>query len=322
MLRESSGEKFIEELSLDQNLTFDSAGKAFKEKNLAFNGNNKRSLGLIRPDGRFSNLALVLSDQCPWTIKAAIFQGTTRAIFKDRKEFSGSVFKQLEDMLEYLTVFNKISSTFEGLYRVDHPDYPAVAIREAAINAIIHRDYAINGSTLVSLYENRLEFMSLGGTMPGVTRELMLHGVSIPRNEKLANVFFRLGLIEAYGSGIPRIFEMYAEKGMEPAIPVTSGGFLISLPNMNFAPRYAPVFSVGEKAPPPYLSGKPGLNKKERQLLTAMGAALFSKEDAADVLGLSASGAYKLLVRMEDKGILTHGKKGKALVYRFTSRTQ
>ena len=128
--------KFIESLSLEQNLTFEYAVKVFEDKGVLFGETQRQSLGLIRADGRYSNLALLLSDQCPYSIKAAIFQGTTKEIFKDRKEFSGSVFKQIDDVLAYLNVYNKIASTFEGLYRIDHPDYPEVVLRESIIKGI------------------------------------------------------------------------------------------------------------------------------------------------------------------------------------------
>jgi ATP-dependent DNA helicase RecG len=153
-------EKFIESLSLEQNLTFDYATEVFAEREIIFGEYQKRSLGLIRVDDRFSNLALLISDQCPYSIKAAIFGGMTKEIFKDRKEFTGSVFQQLEEALAYINVYNKVSSTFSGLYRVDHPDYPEIILREALTNAIIHRDYLVEGATLVSMFENRVEIMS------------------------------------------------------------------------------------------------------------------------------------------------------------------
>ena len=83
---------FILELSIEQNLTFDYAEKVFTEKEVTFNENQKRTLGLIRPDDRYSNLALILSDQCPYSTKAAIFEGLNKENFKDRKEFTGSLF--------------------------------------------------------------------------------------------------------------------------------------------------------------------------------------------------------------------------------------
>jgi ATP-dependent DNA helicase RecG len=258
---------------------------------------------LIRPDGRYTNLALLLSDQCPYTTKAAIFEGVNKERFKDRKEFSGSLFRQIDDVLAYLHVYNRVRGTFEGGYRVDHPDYPEISLREAYVNSLIHRDYYIEGSVLVSMFDDRLEFISLGGVMPGVTHALMLAGVSVTRNEKLAQFFYRLNIIEAFGTGMPRIFSAYGDSGAKPEIPVVDGGFLIRLPNLNY----------GGVREPQNENVTPGSN--EERLLAAFPSAGFTKADAAETLGMSESGAYKLLQRMRDHNLLAARKEGKRWVY-------
>jgi len=299
MIKDNGMGQFILDLSTEQNLTFDYASRIFADKDVLFGEQQKRTLGLIRSDGRYSNLALILSDQCPYTTKAAIFEGTNKENFKDRKEFDGSLFKQIDEVLAYLHVFNRVRGTFVGAYRVDHPDYPEITLREAYVNSLIHRDYYLEGSVLVSMFDDRLEFMSLGGIMPGVTYDLMLTGVSVARNEKLAQIFYRLKIIEAFGTGIPRIFSAYEKVAVKPEIPVVDGGFLIRLPNQNFELQQA----------------KDNANKRELLLLKTFGNEEFTKEDAAKTLNISASGAYKLLVRMSEKGLLKTRKDGKQLVY-------
>ena len=303
MIKDNGTGQFLTELSVEQNLTFDYADRIFADKDVKFGAGQKQSLGLIRPDGRYTNLALILSDQCPYTTKAAIFEGLTKSKFKDRKEFTGSIFKQIEEVHSYLHVFNRTRSTFEGVYRVDHPDYPDIAIRESYVNSLIHRDYYIEGSVLVSMFDDRFEFMSLGGIMPGVTHDLMRLGVSVTRNEKLAQIFLRLNIIEAYGTGIPRIYEAYENCTVEPEIPVIDGGFLIRIPNMNHA------------LPKDVANGKIANGSSEQQLLDTFSGISFSKEDAADVLGISPSGAYKLLQRMVESGLLIAKKNGKQWAY-------
>jgi len=309
MIKDNGTGQFIAELSIEQGLTFEYADKVFVEKGVKFGEEQKQSLGLIRPDGRYTNLALILSDQCPYTTKAAIFEGMTKEKFKDRKEFTGSIFKQIEEVHSYLHVFNRTRSTIEGMYRVDHPDYPPVTIRESYINALIHRDYYIEGSVLVSMFDDRLEFMSLGGTMPGVTRDLMLTGVSVTRNEKLAQVFYRLNIIEAFGTGIPRVFGAYENSLAQPEIPVVDGGFLIRIPNMNYEHQ-------SDVAGSKVTNGS-----NEQRLLDAFSDISFTKEDAADVLGISASGAYKLLQRMTERNLLTAKKKGKKWTYSTATKS-
>jgi len=301
MIKDNGAGQFISELSIEQNLTFDYAEKIFAEKDVAFGHQQKQSLGLIRPDGRYTNLALILSDQCPYTTKAAIFEGKNKEKFKDRKEFTGSLFKQIEDVLAYLHVYNRVRGTFEGAYRIDYPDYLDTSLREAYTNALIHRDYYIEGSVLVSMFDDRLEFMSLGGVMPGVTHDLMLAGVSVARNEKLAQVFYRLNMIEAFGTGIPRIFSAYADLPVKPEIPVIDGGFLIRIPNRNYNASH--------------LSNGIADGSNEQKILDAYPDGSFSKDAAAKTLGISVSGAYKLLQRMRAQGLLYAQKSGKQWIY-------
>jgi ATP-dependent DNA helicase RecG len=77
--------------------------------------------------------------------------------------------------------------------------------------------------------------MSLGGVMPGVTHDLMLAGVSVTRNEKLAQVFYRLNIIESYGTGIQKIMESYANAAEKPAIQPAPASFVVTLPKRGLA---------------------------------------------------------------------------------------
>ena len=94
-----------------------------KERKLDIGVSQFRTLHLIGEDGLYTNLALLLSDQCEHTLKLAVFQGTDKAVFRDRKEFSGSVLKQLDEMYEAIDRYNKTQSTIKGLYRIDKRDY-------------------------------------------------------------------------------------------------------------------------------------------------------------------------------------------------------
>jgi len=310
MIKDNGLGQYIAELSIEQNLTFEHADRVFAEKDIKFGYRQKQSLGLLRPDDRYTNLALILSDQCPYTTKAAIFEGSNKDRFKDRKVFSGSVFKQIDDVLAYLHVYNRVRGTFTGAYRIDHPDYPTISLREAYINAIIHRDYYIEGSIMVCLFDDRLEFTSVGGVMPGVTHDLMLAGVSVTRNEKLAQIFYRLNIIEAFGTGIPRIFSAYEGSSVKPEIPIIDGGFLMRLPNINYHQTHE------------NKNGRLSTGSEGKKLLGAFRDESFSKEEAAELLDLSASGAYKLLRRMNEQGLLNVRKAGKRLMYSVASNSR
>ena len=86
---------------------------------------------------------------------------------------------------------------FDKLLRIDRRDYPEEALREALMNLLVHRDYAFHASGLISVYTDRIEFVSIGGLLPGILLEDVMAGVSVCRNQNLANVFYRLRLIEA-----------------------------------------------------------------------------------------------------------------------------
>jgi len=236
MIKETDRDSYEKLRSLNQNLTFDYTEQIFKENNLVFGLSQKKTLGLIGEDDLFTNLALLLSEQCNHTLKVAVFEGIEKNIFKDRKEFKGSLLKQVTEAFEFINLLNKTEATFEGLIRKDERDYPVEAIREALLNAVIHREYSFSGSTLVNIYEDRIEFVSLGGIVYGLSLDSIMLGVSQSRNEKLANIFYRLHLIEAYGTGIREIFTNYERYNMKPTIKAEVRAFQVVLPNIHSEP--------------------------------------------------------------------------------------
>lgn len=234
MIKETDGDSFEKLRSLNQALTFDYANRIFENTNINFGDVQKKTLGIIGEDGLYTNLGLLLSDQCIHTLKIAVFEGKEKGVFKDRKEFKGSLLKQITEAFEYVDLLNKTKATFEGLVRKDERDYPVEAIREALLNAVVHREYSFGASTLINIYEDRMEFLSLGGIVSGLSLEAVMLGVSQSRNEKLANIFYRLHLIEAYGTGIQKILLNYEKYGIKPVFKTEIGAFLVILPNIHF----------------------------------------------------------------------------------------
>ncbi|MDR0469491.1 MAG: putative DNA binding domain-containing protein [Peptococcaceae bacterium] len=234
MIKDADGDVYEELRSLEQALTFDYCTKAFSARDIEFGEEKYIVLGMRgHVQGLYTNLALLLSDQCPHSIKTAVFADEQNTAFRDRKEFTGSVFKQMDDAFAYLQLCNQNRSVINGLIRTDYWDYPQDAIREALINAIIHRDYSLSGSIIINVNMERMEFISLGGLLPGLLPEDIRNGISQLRNQNLAKVFQRLNLIESYGTGIRRIFALYADCPEKPDIIVTPNTFRITLPNRN-----------------------------------------------------------------------------------------
>ncbi|MCH9276986.1 putative DNA binding domain-containing protein [Bifidobacterium amazonense] len=236
MIREADGTSFDAAVSIDQDLTFNYAVNVFQRQHLAWGEAQQRSLGMINEDGLYTNAAALLSDQCRHSVKCAVYQGTTKSRFLARQEFRGSLLQQLDEASRYLELNNPVRSEIVGLYRNDSYAYPPSALREALLNAVAHRDYDYSGPTLISVFADRMEFVSLGGLVKGITLTDLTNGISQPRNRTLADILYRLELIESYGSGIPKIMEEYEGNGMAPTIRITPGAFTLSLPRLDDHP--------------------------------------------------------------------------------------
>ena len=301
MIRETAGDSYEEARSLNQELTFNDANAVFEMKQVSFGESQKRSLGLIGEDGTYTNLALLLSDQCTHTVKIAVFEGEQKTIFKDRREFNGSLLKQLNEAYQFIDQFNHTHAHTEGLYRVDKRAYPTEAIREALLNAIVHREYSFSSSTLISIFDNRIEFVSIGGLARGISRSDILLGISIARNRKLADVFYRLHLIEAYGTGMPKIMEAYKEYGIEPYIEISDNAFKITLYNTNT--------TVNETT---YK-----LTENEQGILTVLKDGIKSRPEIQKALSFSQTTTIVTIAALIDKGLITKVGNGNKTKYRI-----
>lgn len=260
MIKETCGDSYEESRSLDQNLTFHKAGDFFKKRKVEFEKPQMRTLHLIGEDDMYTNLAFLLSEQCTHTIKLAVFEGSKKSVFKDRRELSGSLLEQLEEAFTFIDRYNRTRAEFSGLDRLDMRDYPPEAIREALLNAIVHRDYSFSSSALISIFEDRIEFVTIGGLVKGITLEDVRLGVSVLRNQYLANIFYRLRLIEAYGTGILKINECYEDQVVKPVIETTDHAFKITLPNTNFHTEEQKVVNHSNKG------SSTSVTKKEKQM--------------------------------------------------------
>ncbi len=289
MIRDSDGTTFDKARSINQDLTFAYAEKYFKDSNVSFGDNNKRTLKLIDEDGYYTNAALLLSDQCEHTMKCAVYNGIGKTSFQTRKEFTGSILRQVDEAYEYINLFNNKNSTIDNLKRVDHLDYPEYAIREALLNTIVHRDYDYSGSILINIFDDRIEFVSIGGLVKGLTLIDIMGGVSQTRNTIVANVFYRLELIESYGTGIQRIIESYQGKKVQPIFTPAPASFLVVIPNMNY---------IDENIANQVLS-------EEDQVINLLKIkSEIVRRDVEELLGCSAFPATKILNNLIKKDVI------------------
>jgi len=170
-----------------------------------------------------TNAALLLSESpalkkfFPYAkIECARFKGTDRRIFLDQATIEGPIHENVEPCIAFIKKNIALGATIGEIYRKDRWEYPLEAIREALINAVIHRDYAILGSDIkVAIYDDMLEITSPGPLPDALSVEELGTGRSEIRNRVLAPIFKDLKLIEAWGSGIRK---MHAELSNYPEI--------------------------------------------------------------------------------------------------------
>jgi len=281
-----------------QDLTFEAAEGEFADRGLDFNKEQK-NLALKTGEGLWTNLGLLLSDQCTHTLKVACFNGTEEGNFKSRKEFGGSLLKQIHNAYDYISLSNNLKTRFAGLNRIESQDYPEEAIREILINAVVHRDYAYSGSTIVNIYSDRMEFVSLGGLIPGLSKNDLLMGVSQPRNERLAKIFYQLKLIEGYGTGIKKLMRAYRDSARQPTISVSEGVFVIELPNANFASS-------------PQVPGKSEILDTRHRLVLEylLTHGTMSLPDVQKLLSVKQTRAYNIIREMKTLGLITRDPEG------------
>jgi hypothetical protein len=184
------------------------------------NDEKLRNLNLIKTDRCITyptNALLILLGKFPHcAVKCARFKGVTMETFIDKKEYGGNIFSVLENTQNFILNHINLSAKIEGLYRTDSYEIPLIALREALINALIHRDYANFGRDIkVGVYDDIVNIVSPGALPNIVTIEDILRGRSEIRNKVIANVFKELGLIEQWGSGISRIMIACKKAGLD-----------------------------------------------------------------------------------------------------------
>lgn len=163
-------------------------------------------------------------------IQCAVFKGTTRSVFLDRRNYEGPLWEQVDEAVQFVLRNIRMGCRLEGIYRQDIYELPPDSIRELIVNAVMNCSYIQVSNIQVAIYDDRLEITSPGGLLPGVTIDLMKEGFSKIRNRSLANAFAYMNLVEAWGSGIPKLMQAMQEYGLcEPEFIDMEVAFRINL---------------------------------------------------------------------------------------------
>ena len=215
----------------------------------------------LREGARLKRAALLLFHKDPEHfvsgafVKIGFFRSESDLAYHD--EVHGDLFTQVAATIERLqTKYLKAAIRYEGIQRIEWFPVPEAALREAVLNALVHRDYAVAAPVQIRVYEDRLRIWNPAVLPDGwAVEDLLREHASLPYNPNIANAFFRAGEIEAWGRGIQRIFQACREaKTPEPEIQLNGHDLWLQFA---FAPSYLRAVSPkGDGAPVPELVGK------------------------------------------------------------------
>lgn len=300
MIDETDGDNFEEVRSLEQNLTFEAASKEFSKHRLTCGQAEMKAMGIMTLHGVFTNLGRLLSDQCLHTIQVSVFDCTTSNIIKDKKVFAGSVLKQMNDFCDY------ISSETQSACCTRDSNYPTTAVREAILNLVLHRSYSLTAESNIKLYKDRIEICSIGGIPYGLTMSDVMMGISVCRNKRLAQIFSKLELASAFGTGLSRIKNAYSDFTVKPQFRATENTFVVILPNLSTNKSCA----IDEDAST--------LTCEERQIISyASKVEAFTRKDVEKELQISQSGSGRFIRKLLERKIICLVGKGKNTHYRL-----
>lgn len=200
------------------------------------------SCGLAMKDNVLTNAGALICDQ--YLIRQSrifcthwngLTKGSVAQDAIDDKEYSGSIISLLNNAETFIKNNSKNRWAIKGMIREEETEYPYTAVREALVNAIIHRDYQILGTEIqIAIFEDRMEIYSPGGMVGGhFIQDMELTQVpSRRRNQIISDMFGRLGFMERRGSGINRILSAYKNSGRKVVFYSNEDSFIVTLPNM------------------------------------------------------------------------------------------
>ena len=238
-------------------------------------------------------------------IQCAVFKGTVRDIFITRKEFAGAIYEQIEDAYNFVLQHIDLGSRIEGIARQDYYELPVKTIREMISNAVCHRSYLTPGKIQVALFDDRLEVTSPGMLDSEITIEKMKSGLSKIRNRGIAAAFSYMNIVEAWGSGIPKMFREAKEYGLrEPELIDMGSDFRINLYRKDAATDQNGVIDPKERDTNDTNDTKvePNDTNEEAILRILRTDPKAKQKDVAEILGVSLATVKRLMNSLQKAG--------------------
>lgn len=221
--------------NLYKDFTFEKLKKYFEDiKDYKIEKEDLESFGLLNGE-KLTNAALLYSDQNPVVgsfISCTRWDGLDKLSAKDDIEFYGSILDQIDNAMEFVKKHMSNGWVKEGgkLARRTIPEYDLDAMREAIINAEVHRSYLMRGTNVeLAFYDDRIEIVSCGTIGNGKTlEELLKRPTSQRRNQLVCDIFSRLDFMERRGSGIKKILLAYENDEKKPKFEIIGDVFIVT----------------------------------------------------------------------------------------------
>ena len=282
----------------DQELSFEILHRKLKEtvRIENFDKDTLKTLNLYDDVNGFNNAAGLLADKNHFPGIDIVKFGENISIIQKRSTFENiSILEVYENAIEVFRDYYQYE-VIQGADRKKMEKIPEAAFREAIANALIHRVWDVDSQIRVSMFDDRIDIVSPGGLPSGITEEEYLSGkLSVLRNRNLANVFYRLGFVEIFGTGITRIKQLYAEALIKPDFEVSENAIKIVLP-------------IFEK--------NADLTEDEIVVYKLLSKTMLKPiSEVAPYVPFGKSKTTKLLKEMCQKGVITVEGKGKGTKY-------
>ena len=256
------------------------------------------NLGVVDKNGFFNNTGILFFTKEPKQIlinayiTCARYKGTEKVNVIDRKDFVDDLVTQVEQAVEFVKRNTKLEYEIKGLYRKEIPEYPIEAVREAILNAVMHRDYLEKGANVqVDIFDDKLTVTNIGGLIKPLTKE-KLGTLAVRRNPLIADLFHRIHLVEKMGTGINRIKEECKKHG-NINFEIETNGYFIAR------------FSLKKKALQGVekLGEKLGENEKKILEFISQNKNITTKELSKEI-GISTTAIENNITKLKEKGIL------------------
>ena len=288
---------YFEELPYDGKLEFNYLRKVFKDNlNVELNDDIFKTLGLVDKNGNYNNAAAILADENNFSGIDIIKFGNNINEIMDRGTLEGkSIFEQYNFAFDYYNK-NYVYELIDGPERKVIHKIPENAFREALANALIHRTWDDTPNIRISMLKDRITITSPGGLLSSVSKEEYLNGqVSKLRNPIIAHIFFRLKMIEMFGTGILRIKDLYKDLPVQPDFKIYDNSITVELPTID---------------------SKLSVSKDEQIILDYLNKGLLATSgDIVIGTGLSKDKVLRLMKNLINNGYVKVSGVGKATKY-------